>query len=198
MRPTRSAILRTDCPMLLDKMFNDIQQHLIDNVDWLDLAYGQAERIMQRTEKFERTYIPAYFMQGEDYENLLPDDRKGNYSFFTVDDNQSIEGAKGRPARISGTCNLIVWLNVRTITNGWGKEQAKNAILNALTALNLSYGHLQVTNIFERAEAVFSGFTLEEVENQYMTYPFCGFRFVCDYTIRQDCHETGGARVWPY
>ena len=184
--------------MLLERLFNEAQQALIDGLDWLDLAYGNAERIAMRTERYEKTYIPAWYKSNEEYESLLPDDRKGNYSFFTTDDNQSVDNAPGRPARISGTCNLIVWLDQRTLSNEWSKEQARNAILGVLTAFNPSDGHLHVRSIFERSEAVFSGFTLEDVENQYLTYPYCGFRFVCEYSIRQDCYETGGARRWPF
>ncbi len=197
MKPYKHAITR-DCPVLIERLFNDAQQALIEGLDWLDLAYGKAERIATRTEKFEQTFIPAWFMDGEDYENLLPDDRKGNYSFFTVEDNQSVESAPGRPARVSGVCSLVVWLDQRSLSNTWSKEAARNAILGVLTNLNVFDGHLQVRSIFERPEAVFSGFTLDEVENQYLTYPYCGFRFVCDYSIRQDCYETGGARKWPY
>lgn len=197
MRPQPKAITR-DNPVLIERLFNDVQQALIDNLDWLDLAYGKAERIMQRTQRNERTFIPAWYVGNEDYENLLPDDRKGNYSFFTVEDNQGVESAKGRPARVNGLCSLIVWLDQRTLSNDWSKERAKSTILATLTQLNLDNGHLQVQSIFERAESVFSGFTLDEVENQYLTYPYCGFRFVCQYSIMQDCYETGGARIWKY
>lgn len=197
MRPQPKAITR-DNPVLIERLFNDVQQALIDGLDWLDLAYGKAERIIQRTQRNERTYIPAWYLDGMDYENLLPDDRKGNYAFFTVEDNMSVEAAQGRPARISGQCSLIVWLDQRTMTNEWGKEYARNSVISILTALNTDSGHLQVQSVFERAESVFSGFTLDEVENQYLTYPYCGFRFVCQYSIRQDCYETGGARRWKY
>lgn len=197
MKPTRQAITR-DNPVLIERLFNDVQQALIDGLDWLDLAYGKAERVIQRTQRNERTYIPAWYLDGMDYENLLPDDHKGNYAFFTVEDNMSVEAAQGRPARISGQCSLIVWLDQRTLTNEWGKEHARNSVISILTALNTDSGHLQVQSVFERAESVFSGFTLDEVENQYLTYPYCGFRFVCQYSIRQDCYETGGARRWKY
>ena len=197
MRPQPKAITR-DNPVLIERLFNDVQQALIDGLDWLDLAYGKAERVIQRTQRNERTYIPAWYLDGMDYENLLPDDHKGNYAFFTVEDNMSVEAAQGRPARISGQCSLIVWLDQRTLTNEWGKEHARNSVISILTALNTDSGHLQVQSVFERAESVFSGFTLDEVENQYLTYPYCGFRFVCQYSIRQDCYETGGARRWKY
>lgn len=197
MRPQPKAITR-DNPVLIERLFNDVQQALIDGLDWLDLAYGKAERVIQRTQRNERTYIPAWYLDGMDYDNLLPDDRKGNYAFFTVEDNMSVEAAQGRPARISGQCSLIVWLDQRTLTNEWDKEHARNSVISILTALNTDSGHLQVQSVFERAESVFSGFTLDEVENQYLTYPYCGFRFVCQYSIRQDCYETGGARRWKY
>ncbi len=175
--------------MLLDRLFNGVQEELVKNIDFLDYAYGKAERVVAMNGEGTTIHIPAIYKKGKDYESLLPDDKRGNYCFFVVEDNQNFDYAKGRLGRLHGTCALIVWLDQRTMSNAWCKEYAKSAFLAVLSNLNIQDGHLQVTSVAERAETIFRDFSLTEIDNQYLTYPFCGFRFNCDYSIKQNCDE---------
>lgn len=189
-RPLERVAKTTPFPFLIERLFNDIQTALIDNIDWLNYAYGKAERITTKKADGRVAYIPAVYNEKYDYESLMPDDTKGNYSFFVVQDSQNIDSAKGRASRIYGKCSLIVWFDLRSMTSGWGKEYAKNAFLAVLSDFSSSNGHLIVESVLERTDAIFSEFTLDETNNQYLTFPFAGFRFNCEYSIRQLCSET--------
>lgn len=189
-RPLERVAKTTPFPFLIERLFNDIQTALIDNIDWLNYAYGKAERITTKKADGRVAYIPAVYNEKYDYESLMPDDTKGNYSFFVVQDSQNIDSAKGRASRIYGKCSLIVWFDLRSMTSGWGKEYAKNALLAVLSDFSSSNGHLIVESVLERTDAIFSEFTLDETDNQYLTFPFAGFRFNCEYSIRQLCSET--------
>lgn len=189
-RPLERVAKTTPFPFLIERLFNDIQTALIDNIDWLNYAYGKAERITTKKADGRVAYIPAVYNEKYDYESLMPDDTKGNYSFFVVQDSQNIDSAKGRASRIYGKCSLIVWFDLRSMTSGWGKEYAKNAFLAVLSDFSSSNGHLIVESVLERTDAIFSEFTLDETDNQYLTFPFAGFRFNCEYSIRQLCDET--------
>lgn len=188
--PLQRIAKTTPFPFLIERLFNDIQEKLITDIDWLNIAYGKVERIAAKKANGDVVYIPAVYNDKYDYENLMPDDQKGNYSFFVVQDDQNIDGAKGRANRIYGRCALIVWFDIRSISSGWGKEYAKNAILSAVSDFSSSNGHLSVESVSEHPDAIFSEFTLDETDNQYLTFPFAGFRFNCRYSIRQLCSET--------
>jgi hypothetical protein len=44
-----------------------------------------------------------------------------------------------------------------------------------------------VSRIYERAENVFRGYTMDEVDNQFLMSPFAGWRFDGLLTIKNDC-----------
>ena len=66
-------------------------------------------------------------------------------------------------------------------------EAVKEEILLALEDITLRKGRFTVTRIYERAENVFAGFTLDEVDNQFMMSPYAGWRFYGEMMITNDC-----------
>jgi hypothetical protein len=50
-------------------------------------------------------------------------------------------------------------------------------------------GSFTVQRIYERAENVFDGFTLDEVDNQFLMSPFAGFRFYGEMIVTNDCNQ---------
>jgi hypothetical protein len=63
----------------------------------------------------------------------------------------------------------------------------KEDILLALQDIHIRKGWIRVSRIYERAENVFAGFTLDEVQNQFMMAPYAGFRFYGQMTTTNDC-----------
>ena len=80
--------------------------------------------------------------------------------------------------------SLIFWFDTRRIF-GVGDNRnishLKNEILtllNGRTGLRFhTNGHLTINQIYERAENIYRGYSLSEIDNQFLMHPFAGFRF---------------------
>ena len=61
-------------------------------------------------------------------------------------------------------------------------------VLRALNGgIRMRHGAFRIDEIYTRAENVFQGFTTDEVDNQYLMSPFCGFRFHGTMTVMDVC-----------
>jgi hypothetical protein len=68
-------------------------------------------------------------------------------------------------------------------------EYVKEAILGVLETAFLKKGVITVQRIYQRAENVFDGFSLDEVDNQFLMSPFAGFRFQGEMIATNDCNQ---------
>ena len=48
-------------------------------------------------------------------------------------------------------------------------------------------GSVTLSRIYERAENVFQGYSLDEVDNQYLMSPYAGFRITGEMVIDEEC-----------
>ena len=122
-------------PELLDKIIGNIQQGLADNLPWLDKAYGRAERLVKMTTSGKRIYTPNVYAGGNEYTELTPDSKTGNFCFFTVDDPQDVTWERGFYAGIKCPFSIIFWFDYRRIfgsADNRNKEQLKKQIIEAL------------------------------------------------------------------
>lgn len=172
--------------VMLDKVLGEIQKGLWDNIDWLDVAFGRAQRLT-KMQKGKRIITPNVYCGGwnghgpNDYIEVSPDSKIGNFSFFVIDDPQTIDA--GPWAReIKTPFSLIVWFDLRRVYNtstNRNTEPLKAQILRVLngrTGWHLSHGRITVARIYEQNENIYKGFTLSEIDNQYLMHPFGGFR----------------------
>jgi hypothetical protein len=53
----------------------------------------------------------------------------------------------------------------------------------------LKSGTFTINRVYEKAENIFQGFTLAEVDNQYLMHPYCGWRFVGEIRVEDICEE---------
>lgn len=185
-------------PVLVDRVLWNIQNGLMDNVDWLDVAFGRAQRIVKMING-KRYYTPNVYVGSDDYRgendylDVSPDANIGNFSFFWIDDPQNVEWVPNRQSGIKYPFSLIVWFDLRNVYPGQldnrNTEALKNEILNVLNGgFWLKEGNITVNKIYELAENVYRGFTLDEVDNQFLMHPFGGFRFEGVLSIVQPCN----------
>jgi hypothetical protein len=67
-------------------------------------------------------------------------------------------------------------------------ERVKAEILRMLNGgIWVRTGSITVDAVYSRAENVFSGFTLDEVDNQFLMSPFAGFRFEGTMRVKDVC-----------
>ena len=174
-------------PVMLDRVIGEIQNGLVDNLPWLDVAFGRSQRLTKMMNG-KRIITPNVYCGGwnghgqNDYIETSPDSKIGNFSFFEIEDPQTIDvGPWAR--RIKAPFGLIVWFDLTRVYNepdNRNTEYIKAEILRVLggrSGWSLSQGRIVLNRIFERAENIYRGYTLSEIDNQFLMHPFAGFRF---------------------
>lgn len=174
-------------PVMLDAVIGEIQAGLIANVPWLDVAFGRSQRL-SRMMNDKRIITPNVYCGGwkghgpNDYIEVSPDSKIGNFSFFEIDDPQTIDA--GPWAReIKTPFGLVVWFDLTRVyktESNRNTEKLKSDILHVLggrAGWHLTNGRVTVNRIYERAENIYRGYTLTEIDNQYLMHPYAGFRF---------------------
>lgn len=177
--------------VLADGAIYDIAQALSSNFGWLDSVFGRTERVCNVING-RKYYSPNYFINREEYIQVLPDDNKGNYCFFYLHDPQQSElNHAGRQILYRTTFSLVVWLDFRSIYDYYGQrnsELVKQDILNFLNnKVFLKNGSFSIDRVYERAENVWTNYTIDETENQFMVSPFGGFRFEGELILKSNC-----------
>lgn len=186
--------LQNQALYLHDKVINEVCEALATNLPWLDVAHGRCERLVKKENDGKRYYIPAIYKKCENYESLLPDDRKGCYSFFVMREPQNVSQQVQNEVRIKSPFSLIVWVDMRRVErkmnmpDNRNTEYIKEQVLSVLNTALTRKGSITVESIYERAENVFQGFTLDEVQNQFLMSPFAGFRFDGTMIVTNDCN----------
>lgn len=173
--------------IMLDKVIGEIQDGLMENVAWLDVAFGRAQRLTKMMEG-KRIVTPNVYCGGwkghgpNDYIEVSPDAKIGNFSFFEIDDPQMIDaGPWARNVKVP--FGLVVWFDLTRVYNtatNRNTEKLKADVLHVLSGRagwHLSGGKITISKIYERAENIYRGYTLSEVDNQFLMHPFGGFRF---------------------
>jgi len=174
-------------PVMLDAIIGEIQNGLIENITWLDVAFGRSQRLSKNMNG-KRIVTPNVYCGGwnghgeNDYIEVSPDSKIGNFSFFEIEDPQTINA--GPWAReIKAPFGLIVWFD---LTRVYGESDNRNTeklkadilrCLNGRDGWHLSEGRIMINRIYERAENIYRGYTLTEIDNQFLMHPYAGFRF---------------------
>ena len=171
---------------MLDKVIGEIQQGLVE-ISWLDVAFGRAQRLIKQTPSGRRVTTPNVYAGGwnghgaDDYIEVSPDAQIGNFSFFAVEDPQDIRPGVGQK-EFRTPFGLITWFDCRKAFNSAtnrNTEKLKADVLKVLTGRSgfvLTQGHIELTRIYEQAQNIYRGFSLDEVDNQFLMHPYGGFR----------------------
>lgn len=174
-------------PVMLDRVIGEIQTGLVENLPWLDVAFGRSQRLTKEMNG-KKIITPNVFCGGweghgeNDYIGVSPDSKIGNFSFFEIEEPQTID--YGPWARtIKAPFSLIVWFDLTRVydePSNRNTEYIKARILHVLNGRagwRLSNGRITINRIWERAENIYRGYTLSEIDNQFLMHPFAGFRF---------------------
>ena len=177
-------------PRLFDRPIQDIQRALADRVTYLEHVFGRAERLVTEVEG-RRYYSPNVYRGDREYISLLPDnDRLGNYCFFTVDEPEQIVADMGMGDRLRAPFSLIVWVDMREVSQRDERNtyQVELDILNVLTSKGITKtGGITVSRVYHKAENVFDGFTIDEIDNQFLMSPYFGMRITGEIYVDTDC-----------
>ena len=185
---------RITTPYLFDKVIRELQQALKEGLPWLENSFGRVERRVTEVNE-RRLYVPAIYQQDGMYGIMLPDDRLGCYSFFVMHEPQEVLNRMQTEVRIKSPFSLIVWVDMRRVEKKMrmpderNTEYIKEQVLSVIETASKRKGHISINRIYERAENVFDGFSLDEVNNQFLMSPFAGFRFYGEMIVTNDCNQ---------
>ena len=185
---------RITTPYLFDKVIRELQQALKEGLPWLENSFGRVERLVTEVNE-RRLYVPAIYQEDGQYGIMLPDDRLGCYSFFVMHDPQEVLNRMQTEVRIKSPFSLIVWVDMRRVEKKMrmpderNTEYIKEQVLSVIETASKRKGHISINRIYERAENVFDGFSLDEVNNQFLMSPFAGFRFYGEMIVTNDCNQ---------
>lgn len=173
--------------VMLDSVLAGIQQGLVDNLSWLDVAFGRSQKLVRKVAGGKTIITPNVYCGGwnghgpQDYIEVSPDSKIGNFSFFVIDDPQTIDAGPWA-RKIKTPFGLVVWFDLRRV---YGTEDNRNTerlkadvlrVLAGRDGWHLTAGRVTTSKIYEQNENIYRGFTLSEIDNQYLMHPFGGFR----------------------
>lgn len=174
---------------LFDRVIQGLQDAL-GGLSWMTHVFGRSERLVHQ-QNGGNVYTPNVYYGKNEYIRLLPDNTAlGNYCFFTLDEPQQVTVPMGNVNRVKAPFSLIVWLDMRTIGATYddrNTEKVKEQLLKTVRRAWLRHGSVNVQRVYQRAENVFQGYSLEEVDNQYLMAPFAGFRLTGEMIIDEEC-----------
>lgn len=195
-------------PVLLDKVLQDIQLTLKTQLLWLDMAFGRAYKLVEHRPDGDKFIYPAAYIGNSEYVSLLPNDNFGNFSWFDIYDPQIINRVVQSMPQFSFSGALIFWYNLNTIYSDADvlyTEEIKDEIIRVLTTPGLikQIGRLEITNIYERFENIYKGYSLEKVYNNnlyngnsvqevdklFFMHPYAGIRIEFELTTRELCQR---------
>jgi hypothetical protein len=187
----RRVTLRTN-PQMFDRVIQDLQQGLANELPWLDHCFGRCERLVKIVDG-RRYYTPNLYIGGGEYIPVSPDKMLGNYSFVMIDEPEQVISPNKQAMEMRAPFSLIVWIDLRT-TDPRDERNMEEIKAEVLRAINFSSwirsGHVHCDRVYTRAESIFDGFSLDEVDNQFLMAPYCGFRFTGEMMIMDVCRES--------
>lgn len=172
-------------PKMFDRAVLPIQNALASAFPWLDHVIGICETLIDKKDK--KPFKSAnYYIGGWQYEQIMPCEELGNFSFFYLRDPQTF-GAKDQNL-VKSPFSLVIWYNLTEVSPEYDErntEQIKGQIMGVLNALRLPY--LKITKIWEKPTNVFADFSYDPTTNQFLMHPFTGMRIDGELIARMDC-----------
>ena len=176
--------------VMIDRVLAHIQDALIDNIGWLDYAFGRAQRLVTQREH-RAYYYPGVYIGKSEYLNVLPGQGFKNRTFFMIEDPHTIDFNPRRYNTIRSPFSLVLWYDIRTIlgtSEERNTEDIKRQILRVLTNAVLPGGsRIELTRMYETAENIFKGYSLKEIDTQFLMHPFGGLRVEGTLIYREEC-----------
>jgi len=174
------AVPKPDVPAFIDKVVVQIQTVLKAKLPWLNYSFGRAQKMV--TLKNNQNYFyPGVHIGRGTYINVFPDQELGNYSFLIVEDPQSVDFRPNTQNNVRVKYSIIFWFNLNKIFPGVqdrNTEALKEQIVGVITReLRLHTGRIDLRQIFEQPENIYKGYSLKEIDSQYMMQPYGGMRF---------------------
>ena len=195
-------------PVLLDKVLQNIQDVLEEKLPWLDYAFGKAHKLVKHLPDGAKFIYPAAYNGAGEYISLVPNDNIGNFCWFDIYDPQKVTQVVQSLPQYTFSGAVVFWYNIQTIypdDSSMFTEDIKEEIMSVLTTPGLisTIGKLEVSDIYERFENIYRGYSIEKIYNnydyagqgiqdidkQFFMYPYAGIRIEFSLTTRELCQR---------
>lgn len=164
-------------------------------LSWLTYAFGLADRTTKFDDK-KSFVFPAIYQDtnAKDPLSLMPSDLHQAYCFWTADSDQVFDEYNW--SRIRYNVALIFYMDLRDIapTDNWklARTKLRQDILKAIRETH--YSGLGVLNPVSMVEddivKVFEGFSIDEIDNIYKTYPKWAMRINFEFGLLRECSSS--------
>lgn len=208
MRETSLNIPFKQNPLLLDKVLQDMQTVLKEKLTWLNYAFGRAYKLVEHRPDGNKFIYPAAYNGNGEYVSLLPNDNFGNFSWFDIYDPQNITAVTQSLPQYTFSGAIIFWYDLSSIfaeQDAMYSEEIKDEVIRLLTTPGIisTTGRLAISDIYERFENIYKGYSIEKVYNNYVykgegiqdidkqffMYPYAGLRVEFSLTTRELCQR---------
>lgn len=201
-------------PVNIDRPIQELQVALA-GLGWIEKSFGRSFMTMKTSKgKFDTsTKSYPHVWQGDDgagrvldFLEVMPNDNLRAQSFFRIEDPQSItDWQPTADTSYQVPVSLIVWYNYKEIDASLTYpfiEILKGQVMNLLRNYTFAdpYSNLAVQQVYENYANVWSGYSMNEIKDKDLTYPFGGFRIAMQINFREDCLAANsyGLPDYPY
>lgn len=173
-------------PRFFDKAVLPIQNALADAFSWLDYSIGLVELLTDVKGGKQFKSANLYLSDGS-YEQIMPCEELGNFSFMYLRDPQVV--MEKNKTLVKSPISLIIWYNLNSVSlpnDDRNREQIKGQIMEVLTSSHLS--GFNVEKIYEHPKNVFTDFSYDHTENQFLMHPYTGLRIDGTIIAKIECN----------
>lgn len=187
------TIINPTNPAIVDSVLIDFNKKMLTRLDWLTGAYGKAQVLNRLDEKKRSIKYPAiYTGNGSEYISVLPKEAYGNFSFWDMQEAYEIDWIDNQMQVIEAKFGLVVWLNINQVLEADEKrnlESIKEEVMDCFIKNRVLNARIKLTGITEKNEEIYKGYSIKEVEQQYLMHPFAALRFNGKMRIEKLCNS---------
>ena len=178
----------------LDLKMQGYSAEIKSKLSWLTYAFGLSERIVEMRDEKEYVY-PAIYQDTNKQEmlSLMPSDLYKAFCFWVR--NAELSFVEDDWSRIKTGVSLIFFMDLRAIapTENWQltKTKIQADIFEALRQTHYAgLGVLMpVAALDEDITKIYEGFSVDQLDNKYKTYPKYAIRIDFDYGFLRECNS---------
>lgn len=179
-------------PVNVDRPIQELQQALAA-LPWIEKSFGRAFDSYKVVDGRPYIYPQVWQGPGKDLLEVMPNDNLKSQVFWRLEDPIAVveyvpDGYSQMRASVSG----IFWFKYTDIDDTLNYpfiELLKGSAQRAITTALLTDSSVEITRIWEGADNVYRGYTLDKIAKQELVYPFGGFRIDCDLTFLENCPD---------
>lgn len=181
-------------PVNIDKPIQEMQQALAIQLPWLEKSFGRSWESVRKDQQGKIwTYPEVWQGPGIDLLNAMPNDNLSSQSFFRVEEPiQVIAYESNRYSRMTALVSIIFWFNLEVLDPDLDYrfiELLKGSAQRVITETSCTDATFVIQKIWEGANNVFKGYTIDQFQNQELIHPYGGFRFECLLNFLENCPD---------